>query len=154
MGEYKYPYIKGGKSMVAAVLGACSYIRETGYFNRAVTYYANKYNVSETELARNIRARQAAGQRENGGRKRVYKWFAIEYSMGNERNGAAYFEPLEAQYSVAKGVSAETVKARLSKRDDYVSEYAPCHWFGRVAACDSEDEARKLVEEWKSEIPL
>ena len=47
MGEYKYPYIKGGKAMVAAVLGACSYIRETGYFNRAVTYYANKYNVSE-----------------------------------------------------------------------------------------------------------
>lgn len=154
MGEYKYPYIKGGKAMVAAVLGACSYIRDNGCFNKAVTYYANKYNVNEAELARNIRARQAAGQRANGGRKRVYKWFAVEYSMGNERNGAAYFEPLEAQYSVAKGVSAETVKARLSKHDDYVSEYAPCHWFGRVVVCDSEDEARKLVEEWKSEIPL
>ena len=30
MGEYKYPYIKGGKAIVAAVLGACGYIRETG----------------------------------------------------------------------------------------------------------------------------
>lgn len=150
MKQYKYPYIKGGKAMVAAVLGACSYIRDTGYFNKAISYYADKFNVDADELARNVRARQGAGQRASG-EKRVYKWFAVEYSMGNERNGAAYFDPFDAQYCVAKGVSEKSVKARLSKHDDYISEYAPCHWFGRVTACDSENEAEQMIKAWEHE---
>ena len=150
MGEYKYPFIKGGKAMVAATLGACSYIRDTGYFNKAISYYADKYNVDPKKLEENVRARQAAGQRASKA-KRVYHWFAVEYSMGNERNGCAYFEPLEAQYTTARGVSADTVQKRLSAHDDYISEYAPCHWFGRVIACDNEQSAKDLVEQWKAE---
>ena len=147
---YKYPFIKGGKAMVAATLGACSYIRDTGYFNKAISYYADKYNVDYDELAKNVRDRQAAGQRASK-QKRTYHYFAVEYSMGNERCGCDYFQPLEAQYCVAKGVSAETVKRRLSRRDDYISEYAPCHWFGRVQECESEQAAYDLVETWKEQ---
>ena len=136
--------------MVAATLGACSYIRNTGYFNKAISYYANRYNVDEKKLAENVRARQAAGQR-GSKTKRKYNWFAVEYSMGNERNGAAYFESLEAQYTTERGVSADTVKRRLSAHDDYISEYSPCHWFGRVIACDSEQSANDLIAQWKAE---
>lgn len=150
MPDYKYPYIKGGKAMVAATLGACRYISSTGYFNKAISYYADKYNVSEEELTKNVRARQAAGQKQSNEKKpRKYKWFAVEYSMGNERNGGAYFEPLYAQYEVAKGISPKTVKNRLSAHDDYMSEYAPCHWFGRIQECESEEEAQTTIKQWK-----
>ena len=69
----KYPYI-ADKRMYAAVMGACSYIRDTGYFNKAVSYYADKYGVDENELAKHIRARQSSGQK---GKTRKYKYFLI-----------------------------------------------------------------------------
>lgn len=69
-----YPYIKD-KNMYAAVMGACSYIRDTGYFHKAVSYYADKYKVDEKELEREIRKRQAAGQK---GKTRKYKYFVVK----------------------------------------------------------------------------
>ncbi len=48
--------------MYAAVMGACAWIREDGYFNKAVGFYAKKYNVDKEELAKEIRKRQSAGQ--------------------------------------------------------------------------------------------
>ena len=149
---YRYPYIPD-KTMYAAVMGACSYIRDTGYFHKAIRYYADKYNVDEDELERHVRERQGAGQRAKNREKpkRRYKWFAVEYSMGNERNGSAYFAPSEAQYCIARGVSAETVKRRLSQHDDYISEYAACHWFGRVQECESEEAAQATVRTWAVE---
>ena len=148
MAEYKYPFIKGGKAMVAATLGACRYIRDTGYFNKAIRYYAEKYGVDVKKLEKNVRERQAAGQK---GKTRKYKWFAVEYSMGNERNGVAYFDETSAVYGYAKGVSVESVKARLSKYDDYLSEYSPCHWFGRVTECENEQNAKTTAEQWAKE---
>lgn len=152
---YKYPFIPD-KRMYAAVMGACSYIRDTGYFNKAISYYAHKYGVNESELEKHVRARQGAGQKaaNKSKPKRVYKWFAVEYSMGNERNGACYFEPLEAQYCVARGIRADTVKDRLSKHDDYMSEYSPVHWFGRVEECETEEAAYQRISEWKSQNVL
>ena len=74
--EYRYPYIKD-RDMYAAVMGACSYIRETGYFNKAVSYYARKFGVDRDELEKEIRKRQGAGQKlKNKGRK--YEWVLIE----------------------------------------------------------------------------
>ena len=59
---YKYPFIPD-KRMYAAVMGACKYIRETGYFNKAVQYNADKFGVDPNELEKEIRKRQSAGQK-------------------------------------------------------------------------------------------
>jgi hypothetical protein len=75
MSEYKYPYISD-KKMYAAVRGACNYIRETGWFNKATQYYADKYGLDVDRVKEEVRKRQAAGQQ---GRKRMpYKWFVVE----------------------------------------------------------------------------
>lgn len=145
----KYEYIPD-KKMYAAVMGACAYIRNTGWFNKAVNYYADKYNVDADQLAEHIRRRQSVGQKAST-KKRKYYWYAVEYSMGNERNGCDYFSPLEARYTIKRGMSAENVKNALSKRDDFLSEYAPVHWFGRVQQCDTQDEASELINLWAKE---
>ena len=61
MSKYKYPYIP--RDYYPAVIQACKMIRETGWFNKAVSYYARQYDLDETELAFHIRKRQAAGQK-------------------------------------------------------------------------------------------
>lgn len=66
--NYKYPFIKGGKAMVAAVLGACSYIRETGYFNKAVRYYSEKYDVDPDELEK-----KHSGETGGGTEKQIHR---------------------------------------------------------------------------------
>lgn len=72
----KLPYIPD-KDLYMAVIGACSYIRETGYFNKATEYYARKYGVDADEVKRYVRIAQGNGQREAAKRqKRVYKWYA------------------------------------------------------------------------------
>ncbi len=69
----KLPYIKD-KPLYAAVMGACSYVRETGYFNKATSYYANKYNVDVEDVRKYVRIAQGNGQR---GSTRKYKWYVI-----------------------------------------------------------------------------
>lgn len=148
----KLPYIPD-KRLYAAVMGACSYVRDTGWFNKAVSYYADKYNVAEDEVAKYVRIAQENGQKEKNSfsDKRKYKWFAVEYSIGNERNGGCYFDKCHAEYTVVKGLSADTVRKRLSAHDDYKSEYALCHWFGRIECFDTEAEAEDCVNRWKDE---
>ena len=138
----KLPFIPD-KKLYAAVMGACAYVRDTGYFNKATEYYADKYGVEVEDVRKYVRMAQGAGQRaaNKDKPKRKYYYFAIEYSLGNERNGADYFEILEAQYAIRRGISCETVTQRMSAHDDLASEYAPCHWFGRIAGFDTEDEA-------------
>ena len=145
----KLPYIPN-KKLYAAVMGACSYIRSTGYFNKAISYYADKYDVDEDDIAYYVRIAQSRGQKVSNAKKpaRHYLWFAVEYSLGNERNGGAYFDASDAQYAVKKGISAETVQSRMSARDDYKSEYAPVHWFGRVEGFETKEEAEAKCDEW------
>lgn len=146
----KLPYIKD-KKMYAAVMGACSYVKSTGWFNKATQYYADKYSVDVEEVKRYVRIAQGNGQKCSK-IKRRYFWFAVEYSIGNERNGEAYFEPLIAQYECVKGLTKETVMARISKNDDYKSEYAPCHWFGRIERFETQEQAQTKIQEWRKGI--
>lgn len=151
----KLPYIPD-KRLYAAVMGACSWIRESGYFNKATEYYAEKYDVPLDDVQRYVRMAQANGQRKaaKNNKPRKYLWFAVEYSMGNERNGCCYFEPLEAQYCIKKGLSARTVQNSLSAHDDLASEYAPLHWFGRTEGFETKLEAVETVEKWRNERGL
>ena len=148
MSEYKYPYVP--KNYYPAVLQACKYIRDTGWFDKAINYYASRYNLDAEELAKHVRARQAAGQKASK-TKRKYFYFAVEFSMGNERNGGAYFEKIEAQYKIVKATSARNAEAQLSKNDDYASEYSPVHWFGRTQAANTKEEAAAIVKMWEAE---
>jgi hypothetical protein len=70
----KLPYIEN-KKMYAAVMGACSYVRATGYFNKATSYYADKYGVDVEEVRRYVRIAQGNGQKRAA--KRKYKWYVM-----------------------------------------------------------------------------
>lgn len=148
MSKYKYPFI-ADKKMYAAVMGACQMICDTGWFNKATGYYADKYGVDEEELKKHIRARQVAGKKISA--KRKYYYFAVEYSMGCERSGTDYFVPECARYTVKRGTSADNVRLSLCARDKDYNEYADVHWFGRVVPCETLAEATKKVEEWRNE---
>lgn len=154
MSDYKYPLIKGGKAMVAATLGACSWIRTSGNFNRAISYYANKYGVDRDELEANVRARQAAGQK---GRKpatkgRTFKWFLVcEVSWSDAAPEKNYCDP-----QVLKGLSKKTVERRFVDQDwkksamnDYGGSYAPVFHHEAIAEFDSEADALNALPNWQ-----
>lgn len=58
----KYPYISD-KKLYAAVMGACKWIRESGYFNKATKYYADKYDLDVDVVREEVRKRQSAGSK-------------------------------------------------------------------------------------------
>lgn len=150
----KLPYIRD-KKMYAAVMGACSYVRDTGYFNKATDYYADKYGVDVDEVRKYVRIAQGNGQKTaNSGESKKYFWFAVEYSIGGERHGADYFVKEWAQYQVVKGLSAKTVTSRISE-PDYSSrnftEYGRYYYFGRVKGFATKADAEAAVKRWKEE---
>lgn len=144
---YKYPYI-ADKRMYAAVMGACSYIRETGYFNKAVRYYADKYNVDEDEVAQEIRKRQSAGQKgkKPASKSRKYKYFIVVKSVGGWGEEYRVSEP-----QILKGLNKSTVLRRFNyedsqlQGDDYDIIYS--HW--AIAEFDTKTEAEKAFPDWK-----
>lgn len=154
MAEYKYPFI-ADKKMYAAVMFACKYIRETGCFNKAVTYAANKYSVDEDEIAEHIRARQAAGQKAKS-KSRKYRWFVVAEKCNCEANA----EP-SVSLAVFKGLTAETVNRRFvdsdfnyNMRNDYGGCYAPNRWHevvGNTNGYATESEAMVECERQRKE---
>ena len=142
----KYPYIKD-KKMYAAVMGACRYIRETGYFNKAVSYYAGKYGLQEEALAAEIRKRQAAGQKNR--KTAQYKYFVIVRRCCCEANQ----EWEEIERSVAKATSKENIEKRCAERNwreqrknDYGGSYAPVFYSDVFGPYGTESEARAALE--------
>lgn len=66
---YKLPYIDNPK-LYAAVMTACSMVKESGWFNKACKYAANKYGVREADvrdyvLITSRRGRVIAGNRKS-----------------------------------------------------------------------------------------
>ena len=149
----EYPWIP--REYYPAVMGACKMIRETGYFNKAVSYFADKYNVDSEELSKHIRARQAAGQKgkscKSAGRK--YKWFIVVETVWCDANSEFVYNCPE----VLKGLSANSVVRRFSERDywltvksDYGGSYAPVYGHKAIAEFQTEAEAKKALPTWKS----
>jgi len=150
MSAYKYPYI-ADKEMYAAVMGACSWIREKGYFNKAVDYYAKKYGVDKTELAKHIRERQSVGQKgktaHNKGKK--YKWFIVARTCWTDASGETEYSDFE----ILKGLSGKSVVRRYSEADwkytvrmDYGGSYAPVIGHKAIAEFETEEEAEKALK--------
>ena len=147
---YKLPYIPN-KKMFAAVAGACSYVRATGWFNKATQYYADKYNVNVEEVRRYVRIAQGNGQKKKNHAKpkRKFKWFAVEYSVGTGYEN--YFEESKALYTVRKGLTEETVIRTMCKDENYDSELNPFLWFGRIEAYDTKKETENCIAKWETE---
>ena len=97
-----FPYI-ADKKMYAAVMGACSYIREKGWFNKAVSYYSKKYGVDSDELAQHIRARQSVGQRNKHTSPKERRYFCCVHTVES-----GYRYTFADTVTIRKCVSAET----------------------------------------------
>lgn len=150
----KLPYIPD-KKMYAAVMGACSYIRETGWFNKATEYYADKYDVDVDELRKYIRIAQGRGQKQKNASKpkRKFYYYAIEFSVGGERNGYDYFVEEYAQFEVIKAVNEGNAWQRVFDEHsiDPCSEYGAIPHSGRTEVFESKQDAIKTVRKWKAE---
>ena len=141
-----YPYI-ADKRLFAAVMGACRYIRETGYFNKAVAFYADKYNLPEEAIAKEVRRRQAAGQRSKK-KTMSYKYFVVaRYSSCD-----ADQEPNLVGKYVVKASSKENAEKRFHEIDwketranDYGGSFAPYYWSEVIAEFDAKEEAEKSL---------
>lgn len=123
----KYPYIPD-KRMFAAVMCACRMIRESGWFNKAVAYAADTFNVSKKELAMHIRKRQAASQRKKKTAKgKKYKWFISEKWVTSDADE----EGSSLGFSVIRASSRDNAESHFctsdfenTKRLDYGGSYA------------------------------
>ena len=120
MEGYKYPYIPN-KRMYAAVMGACKWIRQSGYFNKAVSYYADKYNVDADELAKHIRARQGAGQK--GKKRGTYKYYVVLTWESCDADGVAHLYGID----IKKALTPSNAKGswfNYNRSQDYGGSYA------------------------------
>ena len=81
---------------------------------------------------------------------RKYRWYAIEYSAGNERFGNNYFNYEDAVYAVERRLSEDLAAKAIHKYDDF-SEYGAIHYINRIAAFDTREEACNCIKQWGSE---
>ena len=153
----KYPYI-ADKRMYAAVMSACKYIQETGYFNKAVSYNAEKYGVDEDELAKEIRKRQSAGQngKSSKAKGKTYRYFIVVESIFSDASGLSYRDP-----QILRGLSRQTVERRFidsdwkkTVRSDYGGSYAPSYSHSAIADFDSKAEAEDALSRWEEYLPV
>lgn len=152
MSEHKYPYV-ADKNMYAAVMSACRYIRKTGYFNKAVSYNAQWYGVDPDELAKEIRKRQAVGQKKSTA-KRQYKYFLVLSVTESKEGSARSINDIE----VVRGISKESVGRRYLDSDfrrtraaDYGGYYAPYYYHDVVGEYDTKEEAEMAKLEFRRE---
>ena len=144
MAEYKYPYI-ANKRMYCAVMGACKWIRESGYFNKAVSYYADKYGVDEAELAKHIRARQSAGQK--GKKRGTYKHYVVITWESCDADGEAHLIAI----NVKKAMNEQNARQSwldFQRRNDYGGSYAPYRFdevLNEFATKNEADTKRKML---------
>lgn len=153
---YKYPYI-ADKRMYAAVMSACKYIRETGYFNKAVRYNAEKYGVDAGELEKEIRKRQGAGQKGKSTKAtgKTYRYFIVVEEISTDVDGRTYRSP-----QVLRGLTRQSVVKRFDETDwrktvraDYGGSYAPSYSHRAIADFESKAEAEAALPRWEDYLP-
>lgn len=134
----QYPYIP--RDYYRPVMFACQMIREKQGYTKAINVAAKYYGVDRTELEHLVRARQATGQK---GMTRKYKWYAVQYSKGNEYESR--FLEDEARWEVVKATSEDNAMRQIGKRFGYYGTNGfDGEWpvFGEVREFDTEEEAK------------
>ena len=141
---YKLPYISD-KNLYFAVKGACSWIKESGYFNKAVNYYSNKYNVDSEEVSKYVRIAQANGQKNKT--RGTFKYFAIHGNIASDISGFAdYYSEDLASWFVVKALNAENAIKQIFKKlgyNDYDFWFAVGKSFEFETKEDAEDYVKK-----------
>lgn len=153
----KLPYIPN-KKLYAAVMGACKWIREDGCFNKATSYYSDKYNVSVDDVRKYVRIAQGNGQKKANEKrpKRKYYWFAIEYAYWTLHDvgfcGIDYLrDHSQKYYAVKKGLSEDSVTRAMTKNERVFGDYDHYKQFLRIEKFDTEQHAQQKVNEWTNE---
>lgn len=146
----KLPYIPD-KKMYAAVMGACSYIRETGYFNKATQYYADKYHVDVEQVRKYVRIAQGNGQKQAAKKApRKYKWYAVavmedyyylDYDVGRYFS-FEWSEKEKDENTHICIVKATSVKNAKSKIEDFPNR--PVWWL--LSVPHKENLVREIIE--------
>jgi hypothetical protein len=145
--EHKYPYIP--KEYYAAVMFACKIIREKKSFNRGINTAAKYYSVDRDELAKHVRARQAAGQK--GSKREKYKYYAIAFFVAGDHY-VDYQRPFREPicFEVVKATSLKNAKNQIrNKYGNY--RYGPYAFISKDKECPTEESARETLREWESE---
>lgn len=136
---YKYPYI-ADKKMYAAVMGACKWIRESGYFNKAVSYYADRFGVDEDELAKHIRARQGAGQK--GKKRGTYKWFIVLTWESCDADGEGHLVDIDIRKAL-NNKNAKHSWRSYNRANDYGGNYSAFRFDDIYGEYESKEMAEK-----------
>lgn len=142
----KYPYIPD-KKMYAAVMGACKWIREEGYFNKAVSYYAEKYNVDPDELAKHIRARQSAGQKGKTGR--TYKYYLVDKREQSYGETHYYNAPVIIKATSAKNAERQFYLGDSLDMQRSFESTGTVIWHETIGEYDSKGEAEEALRLFK-----
>lgn len=79
----KHRYISD-KDLYKAVMGACSWIKQDGCFNKATQYYANKHGVPIEDVRAEVRNRQKVGAK--GKKRGSYSQYRYKGSYEYRRN--------------------------------------------------------------------
>lgn len=159
----KLPYIPD-KKMYAAVMGACSYVKETGYFNKATKYYADKYGVDVEQVRKYVRTAQGNGQKLAAKKRpRKYRWYAIaamkdavllNYDLfesaslnwtEDEKNRKTFIKIVKA---TSRENAVDQINPKLPERMYYQSHIIVTA--REIIACETESEAQEGAEQLKA----
>ena len=137
----QYPYIP--RDYYQPVMFACKMIREKQGYTKAINIAAKYYGVDRTELERFVRGRQAAGQK---GTTRKYKWYAVQYSKGNEYEQV--FMADKSCWDVVKAMSEDKAMGQIRKGfNTYGTNGFDGEWpvFGRVKEFETKEDAKAYI---------
>lgn len=134
------------KELWLAVNFAAKMVRENGYFNKAVNTAANYYKVNPNDVERELRKRQAKGQK--GSKRGTYKWWVVELLCATDADPEWFIEDIK----VVKALNEKNARSntwdteRMSMLADYGGSYAPFY----VAKANGPFNSKKEAEDHKS----
>jgi hypothetical protein len=148
----KLPFI-ADKDLYAAVMGACSWIRETGYFNKACSYYANKYSVDVDDVKQYVRIAQQNGRKASSKCKNTkFKYYLVHGHFAGERGTLLNcYDKDSGKWELVKASNKKNAIKQLSKHDDF-SEFGSWFVYGEVIEFLSLDEVKNYIQQLKREF--
>lgn len=82
---------------------------------------------------------------------RKYSYYAIEYSVGNERFGNDYFCVEDAVYKIERRLSEKLAIDAIWKGVDPSDEYGAFPYINRLMGYSTKEEAEKCIASWRKE---
>ena len=123
---YKLPYIKD-KRLYAAVMTACSMVKESGWLNKACKYAADKYDVRESDVRDYVLIASRRGRIISG------------------NSGQKKAKPKQHKVTRSKVLPCSICGKKPTIVDEHYSAFISCNTCGQIVrGCDMED----TIESW------